>query len=1212
MRKGTQGIRVLTHIMPNHPSRGAERGSRAMRDVHDVEESFRLQSLSMSFSDSYYATALRDDLVDAINTGKRSLAILPQGHIDQAPYLNNQALLLHAMYKEDGSLDDLQEAIELAYEATRVVPNGLSDLSRSLNNLTLMLSDRYEYTQEIDDLMESVEVAQLALDTSPEGHPNRAEFLNSLGIVMNERFRQTGDEDDLRRTLEVTEEACRITPKDDYTLSACLGNWASALRDEHYFTGRLARPDKAIEVARQAVEASSNEHPDKSEYLYVLGVLLFDRYDMIKERSDLEEAIVVFKEALSLKPEDEPDQNMLWIQLGDALNRRYAMTSSLSDLDEAIDYGRRTAELAPEDHEDRPVLFGDYIARLGKRYQRTGSIADWDEAIEAGLYALNTTPEDHPSRGQLLHNIGNRFFDRFDSSGDMAYLDKVIHYTRRAIDLIPDDSIDWVMAASSFSVGLDARYTRTSALSDLDDAIRISEEVVDKTQDTDLERTQYFHNLGLSLQERYDRMGELADLEKAINLATLAVEKSTDGDPNREHYLGGYSSALHSRFQRAQSLDDLERSIEVRRRALSLTPEGHPDHSAHVHSLAASLREKYYETDSMRDLNEAVDLARKALDTLENNHAHRAQTSNLLGVTLLERSRVSRNEEDVRQAIDCLSTAMSQTQASISSRISAGRALIIQFINDSNWEKAFEVSKDVVDLIPRLVLRSIENSDKQDVLRQVNGLASDGAALALQMGEAPAVALDMLERGRGVMATSLEDIGLDITDLNTRHPELAAQFLSLREEMRERTGAITINGPRKLDTSWALDRNRRRYEANDEFEELVAEIRRKPGFANFMLPPSEAEVMQAAKSGPIVIVNSGQFRSDAIIIEQHQITSVPLPEYSREKLAEYLKVDMLKTPEALEWLWDSIAEPVLDSLGFSQPPTSNKWPRLWWITPGLLNKLPIHAAGYHRQHSCRTVLDRVISSYHTSVRAIIRSRQNVAATPMRPGRALMLAMGHTPGSSSLPFAPREVDAIQRPFKSMTLDPIELQPNKQDILAHLPHCSIFHFAGHGFANTNNPLESYLALSRGKQDSLTIANLLKINLYKSPPFLAYLSACGTGQVRDVAFSDESIHLINGFLLAGFRHVIGTLWEVQDEVCVDIARLTYEVIAESGMSDYFVAWGLHQATTALRDRWLKSLNPAKVGSSEDVRGERDIMSFEDDDPDCLHWIPYIHFGV
>ncbi|KAH7007002.1 hypothetical protein EDB80DRAFT_751734 [Ilyonectria destructans] len=142
--------------------------------------------------------------------------------------------------------------------------------------------------------------------------------------------------------------------------------------------------------------------------------------------------------------------------------------------------------------------------------------------------------------------------------------------------------------------------------------------------------------------------------------------------------------------------------------------------------------------------------------------------------------------------------------------------------------------------------------------------------------------------------------------------------------------------------------------------------------------------------------------------------------------------------------------------------------------------------------------------------------------------------------------------------------------------------IFRFAGHAHTDGLDPSKSQLLLYGGKKDPLTVADLFDLNLRRHSPFHAYVSACGTGQIKEEKFFDESIHLISGCQLSGFRHVIGTLWEVNDEFCVDMARMTYEGIHEGGITDLAVCQGLHTATRQLRDRWLDlkaNIGPAKL---------------------------------
>jgi hypothetical protein len=520
----------------------------------------------------------------------------------------------------------------------------------------------------------------------------------------------------------------------------------------------------------------------------------------------------------------------------------------------------------------------------------------------------------------------------------------------------------------------------------------------------------------------------------------------------------------------------------------------------------------------------------------------------------------------------------------------------------------------------------------------VVGLASDAAAVAFHAGKGPVVALDLLERGRGVLAASLEEMRTDSSDLQNRYPQLAEQFDRLRNELNLPVTRNTLidqnNGP-----PW-MSRGDQRHEAGREFDNLIVEIRKQPGFEDFLDAPSELDMQAAALCGPIVVINVSQYRCDAILVEQHQIRHLHLPNLNSEQVREMAERGNLGNFQVLEWLWDTIANPVLDFLGFKQPPCDNKWPHIWWIPIGPLSKFPLHAAGRHGNGSSDTVLDRVISSYSSSIKTIIHSRRH-RMTLSTPAKALLVA----PRNSGLKFAADEVKMLHGLCKSMLFSPIQPGGRKEDITAHLPKCQIFHFAGHGCTDYSDPSRSHLLLENGRSDPLTVANILDINLRKHSPFLAYLSACGTGQTGNDNFIDESIHLISACQLAGFRHVIGTLWEVNDEFCVHMAKITYEGIRDGHMTDESVSKGLHNATRELRDHWLnmpvnarclrRSVGKADAHLVEDQieaqsrsdRDERDdtlprdIILCDDDGSDddnttggtkSLPWVPYVHFGV
>lgn len=136
------------------------------------------------------------------------------------------------------------------------------------------------------------------------------------------------------------------------------------------------------------------------------------------------------------------------------------------------------------------------------------------------------------------------------------------------------------------------------------------------------------------------------------------------------------------------------------------------------------------------------------------------------------------------------------------------------------------------------------------MLSQIVGLACDATAAALQAGKPALFAVGLLEQGRAVLATSVEEIRSDILDLQTAYPEIAARYNTHRHE---------LDGPHTRNISLReMDREEGfkyvggdgRYIAGNKLDLLTADIRTFPGFEKFLLPPTEAEMLDAAISGP--------------------------------------------------------------------------------------------------------------------------------------------------------------------------------------------------------------------------------------------------------------------------------------------------------------------------------------------------------------------------
>lgn len=301
------------------------------------------------------------------------------------------------------------------------------------------------------------------------------------------------------------------------------------------------------------------------------------------------------------------------------------------------------------------------------------------------------------------------------------------------------------------------------------------------------------------------------------------------------------SACLIARFDSTGAFEDLEECVKMGNEAKDATHKEHVEWPARLHDLGAIMQRRYQMTQDLEDLDEAIGLIQQALFALGPSHPQQADTMSLIALFFAKRYGETESPEDLQRTEFFYRAALFQTQSPVVTRIEAGVKLISVCMVQENMEQAYEDAKYVVDLIPHMAVRSLESSDKQDLLLKIGGVSSEAAGLALHLGEDPSVALSLLEKGRGMFALSLDEMRADIKSLEEQCPDLASKFITLREQL----SSLATSG-RTLDTEypeWNVDESRR-HKAGDEFESLLAEIRQQSGFETFLLPPSESEINQ--------------------------------------------------------------------------------------------------------------------------------------------------------------------------------------------------------------------------------------------------------------------------------------------------------------------------------------------------------------------------------
>ena len=274
----------------------------------------------------------------------------------------------------------------------------------------------------------------------------------------------------------------------------------------------------------------------------------------------------------------------------------------------------------------------------------------------------------------------------------------------------------------------------------------------------------------------------------------------------------------------------------------------------------------------------------------------------------------------------------------------------------------------------------------------------------------------------------------------------------------------------------------------------------------------------------------------------------------------------------LEWLWDVLAEPILQRLGYVNTPTTDEeWPRVWWCPTDILSLLPIHAAGYPNTDTDRgrSVIERVTSAYTSTIKSMKYSRTNLS--PLHTGNIFVAAMPSTPNDKPLKSAISEALGIlvklRQSGKKTGMMVREKGVTVEDVYRQLPEASIAHFICHSVLDETNPSASKLLFSNG---FITVAQISQLGLREGA--LAYLSACSTASIGMGRLEDEAITLSSAFQLAGFSRVVGTLWNAVDRVSHNVAMTFYEQLRNDPSR---AAFALHRAV--LEEREAARIRPS-----------------------------------
>ncbi|MEU8873708.1 CHAT domain-containing protein [Streptomyces javensis] len=869
-------------------------------------------------------------------------------------------------------------------------------------------------------------------------------------------------------------------------------------------------------------------------------------------------------------PQREERERALWR----ALRLLAARRGDTAHLDRAAAAAR--AGLVPQGHRDRLTTCHELLLALEERYEATGDAEDHEASLrcaeELAVYAHGSARD--AVGCSLLFSFGEKLYQRFLRDPNTTDLRRAIGFLQGSVEF-PGPQLPTRLLVLSRVLSLWSAAARDPGI--VTEAIARAEQAEKLIQRNHKDYPLVEWHIASLYFARYGTTHSGEDLDRAA----AAIVEATLCLPREPRATALHSDIAFAQYERTENSEYLSRVLKLRERVLRKLPgdDGFSRADA-LYSLSQAQMRWYERMGSFWHLDNAVDNGRAALDLVARTDVRRRQKF-LCGLGDVHMARFTmRSERDaLPEAIHLFREAVADAPDACLPLALLAAALGCRY----------KLTRDITDLDKSIAAgeRALEFASarqRADILRDLSvarrlrfGGTGDATDLdRARAGVAEALALPALP-ARARIRMNLEQA--ELASLSSAHP---AERLSAFEAIVELLPEVGLSSPyhedrefmlsvhaglgaKAADAAVAANRPDRALELLEKARGILADTMPAPGWRGTRATTAR-HLCRNATRGPIVTVSAVETGGLALLVTPSGVHPVALPGLRLHKArARHKALEMALASGAcddvldvLTWLWHTVARPVLEAL------TAAGWQgsRLWWCPVGVMSLFPLHAAGDGHDG----VMDRVVSSYLPTVRSLPAERRRSAS----PGKALVVAMSRTPGQASLLGAASEANSLSRLLSATVLH--NEQATRDAVLTALPSTRIIHFACHAHADTREPTRSRLLLH---DQPLTPRDL---------PFgldadLAYLSACATSDVLFLG-ADEATHITGAFHLAGFRHVIGTHWRIDDLAAADIADHFYTVIAAHGPDH--AAQALHAATAELRrahperpDLWASHLH-------------------------------------
>ena len=483
---------------------------------------------------------------------------------------------------------------------------------------------------------------------------------------------------------------------------------------------------------------------------------------------------------------------------------------------------------------------------------------------------------------------------------------------------------------------------------------------------------------------------------------------------------------------RNNSTTDIEGAVEFGRSILASSD--HYLFSSYI--FCEILLEAFERTQNINYLNESLDIHRPLLTPQLPKFLRMTIVVGLLS-SLEIRSRISpgHRTQDWQEMVELLPQLLDDSSQSLPLPRRFDMACMWAYLSHasqhSSASTAYETALSFIQgIVPFSPTVQLQHATLTTSLADSHEMPLGYASYLVERGQLEQ-AIETLERGRALLWSEMRHLRISISQVLDADPDLGRKFAALNRDLEELTKSIPPSHKLSMDDVVAdgvragdqfgsfLLRQRGLLEERDK---LISQIRGLPGFDRFLTFPLFNTLRSAASSGPLIIVNHFQLRSDILILHDASPSLIPTPTdfYDRanalkDKLFDSRVKDGLDSSEydqtltsVLAELYELVGKPVVDRLHQLQVPDHS---RIWWCPTSVFCSLPLHAMGPTPSDDGdrRYFLDLYICSYTPSLSALIQSRNRHSGSQSLGRPSILLVSQPDP---SLPTVGDEIEVVQ--------------------------------------------------------------------------------------------------------------------------------------------------------------------------------------------------------